>query len=117
MTRIRPQSPDWIQELDGYKSFIARINAGLKKKGGVKVAILDDGANVHGLTGSNQQGESFHPTQDWFIGNCSHGTAMAKCVRDICPAAELIICRLDDSRLVDSKQPFTISSCTKVCYS
>ncbi|KAL4888372.1 hypothetical protein BDV59DRAFT_206192 [Aspergillus ambiguus] len=107
--RPMPKSMEWISELKGYKDFMSR----LYQKANVKVAILDTGSRLDVFEAANQDGKSFHPEQDWFIGPCEHGTAMARFVRDICPFADLLICRLDDSRRVDSKQPFTISSCTK----
>ncbi|OJJ42106.1 hypothetical protein ASPZODRAFT_33681, partial [Penicilliopsis zonata CBS 506.65] len=109
-------SEDWIRLLDPYKNFMTRINRNLQNQVSVKVAILDDGADVSQFEGSNQQGETFHPEHDWFLGQCSHGTAMARCVRDICPGAELLVYRLDNSGKSDSKQRFTIKSCTEVCF-
>ncbi|KAI3006439.1 hypothetical protein CBS147346_3730 [Aspergillus niger] len=108
-----PKSGEWIEELSGYTGFMAQINSHLEGKLKVKVAILDDGVNLDEIEEDNQQGESFSPTQEYWVGDCKHGTAMAKCVRQICPSAELIIARLDDSRSNDSQHPFTIRSCTQ----
>lgn len=38
---------------------------------------------------------------------------MARCIRDVCPMAELYIARLDDSGQ-DENQKFTIASCYEV---
>lgn len=94
---------------------MAQINSHLEGKLKVKVAILDDGVNLVEIEEENQQEESFSPTQEYWVGPCKHGTAMAKCVRQIYPSAELIIARLYDSRSNDSQHPFTIRSCTQVC--
>ncbi|RDH34310.1 peptidase S8/S53 domain-containing protein [Aspergillus welwitschiae] len=102
-----------IEELSGYMGFMAQINSHLEGKLKVKVAILDDGVNLVEIEEENQKGESFSPTQEYWVGPCKHGTAMAKCVRQIYPSAELIIALLDDSRSNDSQHPFTIRSCTQ----
>lgn len=94
---------------------MAQINSHLEGKLKVKVAILDDGVNLDEFEEETQQGDSFSPTQEYWVGPCKHGTAMAKCVQQIYPSAELIIARLDDSRSNDSQHPFTIRSCTQVC--
>ncbi|RDH21538.1 hypothetical protein M747DRAFT_235147 [Aspergillus niger ATCC 13496] len=107
-------SGEWIEEFSGYTGFMAQINSHLEGKLKVKVAILDDGVNLDEIEEENQQGDSFSPTQEYWVGPCKHGTAMAKCVRQIYPSAELIIARLDDSRSNDSQHPFTIRSCTQV---
>ncbi|SPB49213.1 unnamed protein product [Aspergillus niger] len=109
-----PRSGEWIEEFSGYTGFMAQINSHLEGKLKVKVAILDDGVNLDEIEEENQQGDSFSPTQEYWVGPCKHGTAMAKCVRQIYPSAELIIARLDDSRSNDSQHPFTIRSCTQV---
>ncbi|GLA44484.1 hypothetical protein AnigIFM63309_003392 [Aspergillus niger] len=95
-------SGEWIEEFSGYMGFMAQINSHLEGKLKVKVAILDDGVNLDEIEEENQQGDSFSPTQEYWVGPCKHGTAMAKCVRQIYPSAELIIARLDDSRSNDS---------------
>lgn len=79
----------------------------------VRVALLDDGADLKYLNGK-QQGMTFRPDkQDYFVGPCSHGTEMAQCIRKICPLAELYIARLDDSRK-NENQKFTTASAFKV---
>lgn len=79
----------------------------------VKVALLDDGCKLKILEGK-QQGQSFHHHhEEYFVGNCSHGTEMARCIREVCPKAELYIARLDTSGIPD-KQKFTIASCCEV---
>ncbi|GCB24990.1 hypothetical protein AAWM_07875 [Aspergillus awamori] len=108
-----PRTGEWIEEFSGYTGFMAQINSHLEGKLKVKVAILDDGVNLDEIEEENQQGDSFSPTQEYWVGPCKHGTAMAKCVRQIYPSAELIIARLDDSRSNDSRHPFTIRSCTQ----
>ncbi|TPR09803.1 Cytochrome P450 family protein [Aspergillus niger] len=97
-----PRSGEWIEEFSGYTGFMAQINSHLEGKLKVKVAILDDGVNLDEIEEENQQGDSFSPTQEYWVGPCKHGTAMAKCVRQIYPSAELIIARLDDSRSNDN---------------
>ena len=88
-------------------------NLGLADKLSVKVALLDDGSKLQGLDGK-QKGESFRlDNEAFFVGPCSHGTEMARCIRDVCPMAELYIARLDDSRQGEN-QKFTIESCHKV---
>ncbi|KAL3254402.1 hypothetical protein ABHI18_008975 [Aspergillus niger] len=109
----RPRTGEWIEEFSGYTGFMAQINSHLEGKLKVKVAILDDGVNLDEIEEENQQGDSFSPTQEYWVGPCKHGTAMAKCVQQIYPSAELIIARLDDSRSNDSQHPFTIRSCTQ----
>jgi hypothetical protein len=82
------------------------------KKPTVKVAILDDGAKLTKLRGY-QKGLSFCAGNEWFVGPCEHGTAMAHCIRAVCPMAELFIARLDDMRQVED-QTFTLVSCYDV---
>ncbi|GLA08945.1 hypothetical protein AnigIFM60653_010744 [Aspergillus niger] len=108
-----PRTGEWIEEFSGYTGFMAQINSHLEGKLKVKVAISDDGVNLDEIEEENQQGDSFSPTQEYWVGPCKHGTAMAKCVQQIYPSAELIIARLDDSRSNDSQHPFTIRSCTQ----
>ena len=82
-----------------------------KKQPSVKIALLDDGAKLTGLHGK-QAGVSFRPDDGaYFVGPCSHGTEMARCIREICPMAELYIARLDDSI---ENQRFTTASAYKV---
>lgn len=79
----------------------------------VKVALLDDGCKLETLEGK-QEGQSFHHDQEeFFVGPCSHGTEMARCIREVCPKAELYIARLDNSHKYEN-QKFTIASCCKV---
>ena len=106
---IRPKPLEWIKRLEDFKEFMIQI--GLPSS--IKVALLDDGCRLEGLDG-RQKGQSFRADdQEYFIGPCSHGTEMARCIRDVCPMAELYIARLDDSRLVEN-QKFTIASCHEV---
>jgi hypothetical protein len=80
------------------------------------VALLDDGAKLTDLHGI-QIGASFCPDDEpYFVGPCSHGTSMAKCIRDVCPMAELYIARLDVSRK-EENQKFTVRSAVKVSFS
>lgn len=86
---------------------------GRNEKPSVRVALLDDGARLDGLRGK-QKGESFRPDyQEWWVEPCPHGSHMARCIRDICPMAELFIARLDDSRAMENKK-FTTASASKV---
>lgn len=111
-TSFRPNSDEWIRKLFAFKEFINGV-LGPKEKPSVRVALLDDGAKLTGLHGK-QKGASFRPdNEEYFAGPCSHGTEMARCVRDICPMAELYIARLDDSQMVEN-QKFTTASAYKV---
>lgn len=88
-------------------------NLGLPNRPTVKVALLDDGAKLTDLHGK-QEGRSFRAGDEtYFVGPCEHGTEMARCIRDICPMAELYVGRLDDSRDVEN-QKFTLSTCHQV---
>lgn len=85
-----------------------------EKKPSVKVALLDDGCRLDNLHGGTQRGISFHSDHsEFWVGSCSHGTEMARCIRDVCPMAELYIARLDDSGKYEN-QKFTIPSCCDV---
>ena len=107
----RPKSREWIDRLNDFKSFLR--NVGLEDGVSVKVALLDDGSKLQELNGK-QKGQSFRPdNEEFFVGPCSHGTQMARCIRSVCPMAELYIARLDDSRQSEN-QKFTISSCHEV---
>ncbi|KAH6636432.1 peptidase S8/S53 domain-containing protein [Chaetomium tenue] len=109
----RPKQQEWIKELLGFKGWIQSLIPDKKKKPRVKVGILDDGADLANLNGT-QRGWSFRADQqEYFMGSCEHGTQMATCVRDICPMAELYIGRLDDAREHEPNQKFTVASCTK----
>ncbi|WQF82580.1 Putative peptidase S8/S53 domain-containing protein [Colletotrichum destructivum] len=100
----------WIGQLKNFKSFVWNLPIDDTKKPRIKVALLDDGAKLTALHGK-QQGRSFHKDkEEFFVGPCEHGTAMARCIREVCPRAELYIARLDDSRKVEN-QRFTIESC------
>lgn len=79
----------------------------------VKVAILDSGCKLEELEGV-QKGQSFCFDQEaFFVGPCSDGTEMARCVRDVFPKAELYIARLDDSQMAENHK-FTVASCCEV---
>lgn len=105
-------SDEWIAKLKPFKQFIHDILSS-KKKPAVRVALLDDGAKLADLNGK-QKGASFRPdNEEYFVGPCSHGTEMARCIREICPMAELHIARLDDSQNVEN-QKFTTASAYKV---
>lgn len=110
ITRSRLKSSEWIVKLRPFVDFIANVS---EKKPSVRVALLDDGVNVKNLDGV-QEGWSFRPDKvSHFVGPCSHGTEMARCIRAICPMAELYIARLDDSRKRDPAA-FTIASAYEV---
>lgn len=105
----RPKAEDWVNRLKEFKMFM--IN--LPKKPSIKVALLDDGAKLTALKGK-QIGECFCPGKPaYFVGPCEHGTEMARCIREICPMAELYIARLDNSGELEN-QKFTIMSCHQV---
>jgi hypothetical protein len=111
-TSFRPKSAEWIEKMFDFKQFVSSM-LDEKKRPSVRVALLDDGAKLDGLDG-RQKGESFRlDNAEYFVGPCSHGTEMARCIREICPMAELYIARLDDSR-VGENQKFTTDSCYKV---
>ena len=113
ITRFRLKSSEWILKLEPFVTFIANVLDASKKKPLVRVALLDDGANLNDLCGE-QKGESFRPDKaGYFVGPCSHGTEMARCIRAICPMAELYIARLDDSRKRDG-EVFTSASAYEV---
>ncbi|KXH30267.1 hypothetical protein CSIM01_12622 [Colletotrichum simmondsii] len=106
--RSTPDTNAWIKQLFKFKEFMR--NLGLSNIPSIKVALLDDGAKLTGLNG-RQHGRSFRADkEEFFVGPCEHGTAMARCIREVCPTAELYIARLDDSRQVEN-QKFTITSC------
>jgi len=89
------------------------INLDLSKKPSVKVALIDDGCKLTDLDGT-QEGWTFRQDkQEYFVGPCEHGTEMARCIRQICPMAELYLARLDDSQDSENEK-FTISSCYRV---
>ncbi|KAL7964342.1 hypothetical protein HDV63DRAFT_274884 [Trichoderma sp. SZMC 28014] len=108
-----PESSEWIDRLKGFLEFIVNLdrNFEAEKKPSVKVALLDDGCRLDNLHGGTQRGISFHSDHsEFWVGSCSHGTEMARCIRDVCPMAELYIARLDDSGKYEN-QKFTIPSC------
>ncbi|KAK1480506.1 hypothetical protein CTAM01_14346 [Colletotrichum tamarilloi] len=103
-----PDTNAWIGYLLNFKQFMHNLE--LSNKPSIKVALLDDGAKLTDLHGQ-QNGRSFRADkEEFFVGPCEHGTAMARCIREVCPMAELYIARLDDSRHVEN-QKFTITSC------
>ena len=109
---FRPKSGEWIEELFQFKQFLYGV-LNSKEKPSVKVALLDDGAKLTDLSGK-QDGSSFRPDKEgYFVGPSTHGTEMARCIRTICPMAELYIARLDDSQKVEN-QKFTTASACKV---
>jgi hypothetical protein len=79
----------------------------------VRVALLNDWCKLRELC-ETQDGSFRSVTDTFFVGACSHGTFMANCIRRVCPIAELVIVRLNDTRR-EENQRFTISSCCKVC--
>lgn len=113
----RPKSPEWIKRLDPFLGFLDTVSRRLKHKPSVKVAILDDGCKLNDLEGPQIcESLSFRPhREEYFVGPCSHGTEMARCIRAVCPEAGLYIARLDDSRQAEN-QRFTIASCYKVSH-
>ena len=97
-------------------SFIEFIAARLKtnEKPLVKIALLDDGVKLDHLRGTDHFGISFWPNdQPYFAGECIHGSAMADCIKKVCPKAELYVAQLDGSGLVED-QKFTIRSAIDV---
>ncbi|KAJ3547139.1 hypothetical protein NM208_g1666 [Fusarium decemcellulare] len=103
------RSKEWITELQEFREFVLNLDLG-ESRPPVKIALLDDGCKLTGLHGK-QIGKSFRADgQEYFVGDCEHGTQMACCIREVCPMAELYIARLDDSRDVEN-QKFTIASC------
>ena len=112
ITRSRLKSSEWVVKLKPFVDFIANVP---EKKPSVRVALIDDGANLINLDGVRVQGgESFRSDNvAYFVGPCSHSTEMARCIGAICPMAELYIARLDDSRERDGGA-FTIASAYKV---
>ncbi|KAK0721196.1 hypothetical protein B0T21DRAFT_414384 [Apiosordaria backusii] len=113
----RPKPKQWVEELAAFRGFLTNLQLPQDEEAvrarAVKVAILDDGARIEGLKGT-QVGKTFDSERrEYFAGKCNHGTEMARCVRQICPMAELYIARLDTSRKSDPSNKFTIESCVK----
>ncbi|KAK5988025.1 Intracellular serine protease-like protein [Cladobotryum mycophilum] len=109
-SEISRNPADWVERLKEFKSFI--LNLKPSELPSVKVALLDDGARLEDLHGI-QHGRSFWPGKPaYFAGPGEHGTEMARCIRTMCPRAELYIARLDDSRKQEN-QKFTILSCNQ----
>lgn len=116
----RPKKVEWLANLQRFTDFLIDLDRSLPIEIAqsslnpvVRIALLDDGCKLQELRG-RQEGRSFRSeTETFFVGPCSHGTLMANCIRRVCPIAELVIVRLDDSRREDSNQKFTISSCCK----
>jgi hypothetical protein len=98
-----------------FRGFMMNIDRHLKPlEPSVKTAILDDGADLDSVRGMKVRGRSFRADKkEWFVGPRGHGTEMARCIKTMCPMAELYIARLDDSRKAEN-QKFTIRSCVKI---
>ncbi|KAK3291439.1 uncharacterized protein B0H64DRAFT_366705 [Chaetomium fimeti] len=115
LTEVKPKKVEWLANLQKFTYFLIELDRSLpaevaEQKPKVRIALLDDGCKLQELHGT-QEGCSFRSVTDtFFVGPCSHGTVMANCIRRVCPIAELVIVRLDDTRRVEN-QRFTISSC------
>ncbi|KAF4448952.1 Subtilisin-like protein [Fusarium austroafricanum] len=117
----QPCQDDWIDELRSFKDYVINMLHGVEPEPTVKIAVLDDGASLKELgqhssvNGHNicAKGKSFRPdSAQYWVGPCKHGTMMVKCIRQLCPMAQLHVGRLDDSGAVE-KQKFTTESCHK----
>lgn len=117
LTPFRLSANQWIEQLAGFREFLLNLRnvPELRVKPSVKVALLDDGVRLDVLKNKPRGLQSFHSDgHEYFVGSCSHGTAMARCIQEVCPMVELYIARLDTSRR-DENQTFTTASCYQVC--
>lgn len=118
--RCSPNEDDWLKKMEPFQNFVRVSSQKVKENARtkVKVAILDNGASLNSLPSqglNGGRGETFRVDKvEYCVGPCPHGTEMVKCIRKLCPDAELYVARLDDSRVAESKQPFTTESCYKV---
>lgn len=104
----------WHNALRPYIEFIRDLP---KNQAQVKIALLDNGVKYkeNGITVA--RGESYYGNQsknvdflDFFAGPSGHGTKMASFITDVCPVADLYVCRMDDSL----QDKFTVDSAIKV---
>jgi hypothetical protein len=85
----------------------------------IKVAVIDDGANLESLNLPDVEGWSAwkvppdpRPGRTWHFSEEGHGTEMVRLVRKVCPFASFFIGKIDTRRECHSS---VSESAAKVC--
>lgn len=114
--------PGWLQYMDSFADYLARIPDGVPDE--IKVAVIDDG--IDGFEGRIadriHSGMSFCRYSDignlmnaYFVPSGAHGTAMASLICRVFPRAKLLVARLDEYRQPETgKRVITARSAIEV---